>query len=569
MIDFKLRFLTIAGICLAVSTVMGCKNESVDSQPVTKMARPVEVTRLAKVAPPASSLVSASVASWQTEELGMEVSGRIERVVEPNTDIEGRVVGNDGTVLIEGTPIARIDDERYRLQVENAKAQVDRAKQNIEGAVTELEKSIPAQIRAAEAEKKLALTEFERSKRLFEKNAGAQADVDRDEAGYEGAVSAIEQLESKQKAKESDLQSLRLQLLQNQKSLRDAQRSVEDCTLYSSFRGQISEVTVVQGSVISAGQAIATIQMMDPIKVELEVSSEDSRRLRNRQRLPILVTKEDGTFEEQDGFLYLVDPVADPQTRTFTLTLLVLNRRIESGLVDSDNIATSDQMWRLDIPFIPGADKDKTYINEQAILNDDIGPYLWRVENVGMHESLPKDQKIKVSKLRIALGAGRLPFLGNWLFQEIEVLDDTFDKTKHLVTGRINVSNGKPNEWDGDTILIHNSGSWFLRPGDLVKVDLSRGGAEAGYFVPMDAISYSDGKTYLFVLNDLADADDVRTVRQTEVILKPSENGSSISSLLRVEFPDDLFEGKQFVARGAHYLRDGESVRIVPSGDQR
>ena len=234
-------------------------------------------------------MVSASVGSWKTEQIGFEVGGRIEWVAEPNTDIEGRVVDAEDKLLVPGTPVARIDNERYRLQVETAKAEVDRATQNVAAALIELEKSMPSQMRAAEAEKKLAQSEYERSQRLFEQNAGAASDVDRDEANYQTAVSRIEQLRAATKAKEAEIRSLKLQVEKAQQALRDAERSLEDCTLYSSFRGQIAQVSVVPGSVVSTGQPVATIQMMDPIKIEVEVSAEDSRRLRRRQRLAVRV----------------------------------------------------------------------------------------------------------------------------------------------------------------------------------------------------------------------------------------------------------------------------------------
>jgi multidrug efflux pump subunit AcrA (membrane-fusion protein) len=553
-------------LALAILTV-GCKNGANDDQTVEKKPRPVEIKTLRISAPPNSSLVSASVASWKTEQIGMEVSGRIEWVVEPNTDIEGRIVGRDGKVIVEGDPIARIDDEKYRLQVETAKAQQAQTGQQIEGATTELEKSIPAQIRAAEADKKLASTEFERSKRLFQQNAGAQADVDSDEAKYESSISKIEQLESMQKAKQAELESLRFQLLQREKAVRDAEKNLADCTLYSSFRGQISDVDVVPGSVVSQGQAVATIQMMDPIKVEVEVSSEDSRRLRNRQRIPVLVNRSDGSVTEEDGYLYLVDGVADPQTRTFSLTLLVMNERYQDGDDEDLNLATTDQTWRLDFEFLPGAENGKYYAIEPAICEDDEGAYLWRVNNFNLHEGIPADRKLKVSKLRIKRGASRLPFLGNWIFQEVEILDDDFDSKTDLIAGRLNVTDGDPNDWNGDTILIQDSGQWMLRPGDLVKVDLSDNSAKPGMFVPMDAISYSQGKTFLFLIEE----GEKTTVKKTEILIADADQVATTSSRLRVE-PIDAnvkLEGQKYVTRGSHYLRDGEPVSVISVGAKR
>ena len=299
-----LRGVGCVGLMLVA---VGCgSGEQADHQP-EKKARPVEVRTLRKDLPPTAALVSASVASWKTEEIGFEVGGRVEWVTEPNTDIEGEVFDANGDPLIKGTPIARLESERFELQVEMADADVSRALQSVNAARIELDKSLPSQMRAAEAEKKLAETEFERSKRLFQQDAGARSDVDRDEAKYESAVSKIEQLQATQKAKEAEIQSLTLQVEQARQALRDAKRSLNDCTLYSSFRGQIADVAVVPGSVVSAGQPVVTIQMMDPIKIELEVSAEDSRRLRKRQRIPLLVTRADGTEEQNDGFLYLIE----------------------------------------------------------------------------------------------------------------------------------------------------------------------------------------------------------------------------------------------------------------------
>jgi len=362
------------------------------------------------------------------------------------------------------------------------------------------------------------------------------------------------------KGKEAELLSLDAQLMQAHDSLREAERSLEDCTLYSSFRGQIAGVAVVPGSVVTAGQPVATIQMMDPIKVEVEVSAEDSRRLRNRQRLPVLVTREDGTVEEQDGFLYLVDPIADPLTRTFTLTLLMMNRRIADDEVDLQ-LATMDQTWRVDFQFLPGAQDGVLYISHDAILQDDDGPFVWRLDNMAVHGQLPADRRLKVSKLRVRLGATRLPFLGNWIFQEITVEDQNFDPKSVLIAGKISVPEGEPNQWNGDTILFQNEDQWMLRPGDLVKVDLSENEVRQGIYVPMDAIAYEADKTYLFLLVEGSET----KVERVEIVNGQSARSAATSALLKVEAADKAvsLEGRKYVSRGAHFLRDGETVRVV------
>ena len=567
----------------AVLTFSACDSSRRKSEIPEPKPRPVAVATLMKSAPPSSKMVSASVASWKTEEIGFEVNGRVEWVAEPNTDIEGRIVERTTekvqvlgyqvdtqmeNLIIEGTPIAKLEDERYRLQVESAKAEILRTQESINAATIELEKSLPSQLRAAEAEKQLAETERDRSRRLFDQNAGSRSDVDRDEANYQTAISKIEQLEANVKAKEAEIQSLNAQMLQARRNLRDAERSLEDCTLYSSFRGQIADVAVVPGSVVNAGEPVATIQLMDPIKIELEVSAEDSRRLRNRQIFPIHVPLGDGSTAIRDGFLYLIDPVADPQTRTFTLTLLMLNRQTPEEQLETDpEMPTMEQMWRVNFKFLPGSELGKYFIAEEAVLRDDQGPYAWRVTNLQQREAMPNDRILKVEKMRINLKPTRIPFLGNWIFQEATFDDPNFDPSRHMIAGRLESPTGVAdetwdrNQWDGNAVKIDRETQWIIRPGDIVKVDLGARDSELGYFVPMDAIGYENEQTFIFVIEE-SEGQTVARKKMINVLDRDIEE--STSSVRRIVPMDgDSLENVQYITRGAHYLRDGESVMVA------
>ncbi len=555
----KKQFL-IAFTVASLLATFGCQPQQAETKLEKKpKPRPVEVTLLAMSKQTSNTMLSAPVASWRRQEIGMEVGGRIEWVVEPNTDIEGRVRDLDGELISEGTPIARINSERYDLQVASQVSQVERAQQAINASRIQINETLKAQTDAAEAEKKRAQTEFERSKRLVGQDAGSQSDVDRDEAALSTAKAQIEQLKANTNAEKAELASLDAQLLQAEATLRDAQRNVKDCTLYSSFPGQIAEVYVVDGTVVTAGQAVATIQMMDPIKVEVEVSAEDSRRLRNRQRIPLLVTREDGKEEEHDGFLYLVDPVADPLTRTFTLTLLVMNQRLSDNDQQSD-MPTTDQTWRLDFPFLPGASEGTLYASQDSIYEDELGHYVWRAVNMKVHAGLPEDRILQVSKMRVELGDAKVPFLGNWIFQQIKLLDDRVDPKMTLIAARLLVPNGEPENWNGDTVLFQNKGQWMLRPGDLVKVDLADVARASGLYVPMDAIAYEDEKTFLFLLDE-SDSTVERVEVQVELDAKQTSAMVAVSTIDSAT----TIAGRKYVSRGAHFLIDGQEVRVVES----
>ena len=523
--------------------------------------RPVLVSELTRRLPPNASLVSGSVESWKTEEIGFEVGGRVEFVVEPSTEIEGRIHDKQGQLIAEGTPIGRLESERYRLQVARAEAEVVRAEQNLLAARAELDQNLPAQIAAATANRDLAKIEFERSGRLLARNAGSQSEVDRDKANFDSAEAELRRLDASTKAKAADIESLKNAVLQAKQNLRDAERNVEDCTLYASYGGQIAEIDVVPGSVVSAGQPVATLQMMDPIKVELEVSAEDSRRLQRRERLPVVVTLPDGSQETRDGYLYLIDPIADPLTRTFSVTLLVMNEELVDSVADPQVAATND-IWRLDFKFLPAPEQGMLFIEEEALLRDDTGYYLWMITNITIQDHFPLDEsRLKVRKMRVTPGSLKIPYLGNWVFQHVIVNDDEFDPKVHLVAGKLRVTEGEPEQWNGDTVVRRTEGQWMLRPGDLVRVDLTGGIGAEGFYVPMDAITREQGQASIFTVTET----DGRSKANRVPIRLVSENPfAPTSSLRRIEpVQAGTLEGVSYVVKGAHYLIDGEIVNAV------
>ncbi|GAB5402785.1 MAG: HlyD family efflux transporter periplasmic adaptor subunit [Aureliella sp.] len=512
-------------------------------------------------------MVSASVGSWKTEELGFEVSGRVEYVVEPNTEVEGRILDKQGNRITEGTPIAQLESERYSLQVAKAEADVVRAEQNLLASQTELNENLPAQVAAATASRNLAKTEFERSERLYAQNAGSLGDVDRDRANYDSAEAQLKQLAASTKAKKAEIESLKNAKLQAQQNLRDAQRNLEDCTLYSSFRGQIAEISVVPGSVVSAGQAVATLQMMDPIKVELEVSAEVSRQLEQRERLPVVVTMPDGSQETHEGYLYLIDPIADPLTRTFTVTLLVINERLTSAEVDG-GVAMTNDIWRLDFKFLPGSGENKLFVEEKALLKDADGYYLWMITNLTTQMGRsPSDRNLKVRKIRVTPGDLKIPYLGNWVFQSVVVDDEEFDASVNMVVGELKVREGEASQWNGDTVARMTEGRWMLRPGDLVRVDLGGRSETNGYYVPMDAITRKEGQPFVFIVEQ---SDGQSVARRIPIELTAEGSAAMTSSLRRVEpMESGRLEGAKLVIKGAHYLIDGEAVNPQQSEQQR
>lgn len=553
----NLRRIYSCIVILALSVLVGCigRGKTIPE----RAPRPVEVTVLKLETPPEASLITASAASWKSEEIGFEVGGRVEFVVDDNTEIEGRIYDSEGRPFTEGTPVARIENERYVLQVSRATAEVTRAEQDLIVANTDLNEIIPAQIASATASAELARDEYNRYAELRAQDATTASEYDEKKADYAIAVANVKQAIASEKSKKAEIQSLENAVLQAKQSLRDAERDLEDCTLYASYRGQIADTSVVPGSIVAAGEPVATLQMLDPIKVEVEVSADKSRQLQRTDMFPVHVVMPDGSISIHKGYLHQIDAVADPLTRTFTLTLLLMNKQLTS--LDSEKVATTRQVWRLDLKFIPGAENGDLFVPEEAILEDDQGAYLWQITNATNESRSPSDHMFDVRKLRISRLPTKVPYLGNLVFQQVETKDPEFDPNRDLVVGKLNVNSGEPNAWDGKQIYLNTSSRWMLRPGDLVKIDLSMADTSDGYYLPMDAIARRDDKSFIFAVEE---AEGETRVKRLPIKVVGEIRNATTSSLQRIEPVGEYsLEGIRCVTAGAHFLIDGEQVRVV------
>lgn len=551
----------VAAFLLPVTFQLGCRQAGI-AEP-KKTPRPVSVVRLQKSAPANSRRVSATVSSWKTEQIGFEVSGRVQWVLEPGEEIEGRVFDSQGQVVTQGTVLAQVDSERYELALEGAKAQVSVAQLQKQGIEVELSSGIPADLEAAKAELELAQVEYDRNKRLVAQQATAQADLDQSQAQLRTARAQIATIQAREKQTQAELKASIASIQQALQTLKDAERNLADTTLYSSFRGQVADVHVVPGSVVAQGSPVLTVQMMNPIKIEVELSADLSRSIRQRHQLPVFVTLPNGSVEQHDGFVYAVSPTADTSTRTFTLTLLVLNKTIETALppeYKSPTVARTSDLWRMDFDFLPDAEPGTSYIEKKAICQDDQGHYVWKCLNAKVGQPLP--DVLEVVKTRITPGDRDVPFLGNWVFEAIRVNDgEEFDASSDLFVGELEFGDGDSNDWDGSQVFLDRGEAWMLRPGDLVEVDMNAANVTAGYYVPLEAIYEQAGDTFIFVA---VGSEGGKTAKRIPILVA-KQNGVGTGTLRRItsKSPGDLLDGMSVIVSGVHFLRDGESVRLV------
>ena len=219
---------------------------------------------------------------YQVAEVRPQVSGLVEKLL-----------FTEGGRVKEGQPLYQLDDGTYEADVKSAQAALARAQATL---------------------KSTSLT-ARRYGELVKVNA-----ISRQE--HENAEAALRQAEA---------------------DVAVAQAAVERARLIDGYAritspigGRIGRSTVTKGALVTAnqGEALATVQQLDPIYVDVTQSSSELLQLRKELAagrltrttdVPVTILLEDGTPFEHEGRLAFSEVTVDPGTGAFALRVVVQN----------------------------------------------------------------------------------------------------------------------------------------------------------------------------------------------------------------------------------------------------
>lgn len=166
-------------------------------------------------------------------DVGAQVAGQI---LSFGTDSQGKVV-DYGSLVEEGTVLARIDDSLYSAEAAQAEAQVHSARANLQRAEADLEQ-LKAKLQQAERD-------WKRAQKLGPSEALSQASYDSYQSAYEVAQANLAV------GRAAVLQA-KAGVAQAEAALRRAQRNLGYCTIRSPVKGVIIDRRVNIGQTVVA-----------------------------------------------------------------------------------------------------------------------------------------------------------------------------------------------------------------------------------------------------------------------------------------------------------------------------
>lgn len=286
-----------------------------------------------------------------------------------------------------------------------------------------------------------------------------------------------------------------------------------------------------------------------------------ARNIQHGNRFPVFIRQQDGSELEMGAFVYMIDPTADPETRTFTVTLFVRNNKTKAQAppeLKDVPFARTASIFQI-VRGLGNQDPNRKYIAENAIQKDKQGLFLYKILNRQTTTLGRTNPVLQVDKVRVNLGEEQIKMLGLLTFQEVKLATpEKFNLDSALFTGPITVPSQKGVVWDGKTVL-EDRRRWQLRPGDLVSVELGIE-TQPGFYVPLNSVRIEKNRKYLFTVSP------EKKVKKIEI-----SSFENVGKLIRVLAAggQKLATGSRVVLGQAHYLQDGEPVNIVEEVEVR
>lgn len=294
----------------------------------------------------------------------------------------------EGSFVKKGDLLFVIDEEPYKVALDSALAKQAEA----DAAVRKAEQSKNREIAAAKvaldlAQLNLKRIEERRARVLLTRNAGSQEDLDRAEADrkqFEAQVEA-DNANYDQAMADYDIGILaaKAQLEAAKAGVRDAQLNLGYCRMTSPINGRIGVAQVKVGNLVGPGQEgggftdLATIQQLDPLSVDIRVSSrylDRATQLVQRQA-PVELTRPGVEGDEQHpyvGQLYFIDNFIDETTSTFLSKARIPNPN--DSLLPGEYVKLKMEIQQL---------KDVVVVPAQAVSESESGPVVYVIDKEG------------------------------------------------------------------------------------------------------------------------------------------------------------------------------------------
>ncbi len=331
-------FTPFVGLCcLTIAACSRDPSQDAANGTMNAAAEPLrcELITIERVSWPTIARTQGDLFADEVAVVGAKVAGRVDRI---HVDLGDRVSA--------GSPLVTLDQDEFKLAVEQAQAQLQQARAAVGlqpgDAVEQLDPENSPPVREVRAVWDEARTKSARWQQLAKQNAVTEADLQ--------AVLAAEQVAAAQYA--SALNSVREKVALigvRSAELSLAEQRLAETVVPAPFEGLVQERQVAPGSFVQIGSAIVTFVRTDPLHFRGMMPERHARSLEIGQDVLLQI---ESVAEPRLVKVTRISPTLDPRSRSLLFEAEVSNRdhRLRTGLFAEGAVTIDSETTAIAIP---------------------------------------------------------------------------------------------------------------------------------------------------------------------------------------------------------------------------
>ncbi|MEW5675731.1 efflux RND transporter periplasmic adaptor subunit [Flavobacterium enshiense] len=293
-----------------------------------------------------------------------------------------------GDTIESGQSLFEIDSDKAQLTTESARLAYQLSNENnryVQDKIAEL------QLAVENAKDKLKLDEsiYNRNVKVKDQGGISEVDFERVELTYKSSKLAYETAQKR-------LNQFRIQSKNEQSrsnvNLRLSEKSQSDFTVKSAFSGQLFDILVEEGALVSPQTPMAVIGKANSFLLELEVDENDMVQVTIGQK--VLVTMNSYKNQVFEAKVQKIYPIMDERSRTFKIEAYFIKTpsKLYPNLTAEANIIIREKKQAITIPKDYLIDKEYVLVNrnEKRKVKTGLSDY----QKVEIVEGLKKDETI-------------------------------------------------------------------------------------------------------------------------------------------------------------------------------
>jgi RND family efflux transporter MFP subunit len=355
------RIPRLVSFCLAALLLVGtlaCKSDypssgkaaSPDSKP---QARQVKTVKVIEMPIGETVTVNGTLAAYDHTTISMKVPGRLQTIL---VDF--------GSVVRKGQVIAQLEQQDYKLRVQQAEAALAQARARLglspDGADDRVAAEQTGTVRQAKAVLDDAKLKRDRAAKLVQQGVVPHAEYDTVDSEYKVALSryqdGLEEIRNRQGL-----------LAQRRSELALAKQQLADTTVQAPMEGVVQEKKASVGEYLAAGAPIVDMVRIDPLRLRVDVPERESTNIRNGQSVRVTV---EGDPETYLGYIKRLSPTISEQNRVLAVEADVRNNgRLRPGAFVKAEIVTNQTNTAVTVPnnaIVTFAGIDKVIVVENG-----------------------------------------------------------------------------------------------------------------------------------------------------------------------------------------------------------